>query len=104
MVISPDGTVGICHGFFSNRKYFEGSVHDHLFNPIQSDIFKEWNQRTPFNMPECKDCPGISICGGGCLMNAEKLYGSIWEKDKQFCIHCLKTLEWMIWDLYESLV
>lgn len=102
LVVSPEGSFGICHGFFSDRKYFSGNVNDTSYNPLDTDIFKEWNKRTPLNMEGCRDCPGLGICGGGCLMNAEKEYGSIWKKDERFCVHCLKTLEYLLWDTYYS--
>jgi len=103
LVISPEGSIGICHGFFTERKYFIESVQKKDVNPLENSIWVEWNKRTPFNMEQCKKCPAISICGGGCPMNAEKEYESIWNIDKRCCEHSLQSLEWLIWDLYNRL-
>ena len=70
---------------------------------MKSSVWIEWNKRTPLNMPECYECPALGICGGGCPMNAEKNYGSIWHVDKRYCQHSIQTLEWLIRDLYGSL-
>lgn len=103
LVISPEGSIGICHGFFKERKYFQSSVFSHTFNPLKSEIWTEWRYRSPFNMEDCWDCPALAICGGGCPMNAEKEYGSIWEIDKRYCEHSKQSLDFLVWDLYESI-
>ena len=103
LVISPEGSIGVCHGFFSERKYFTESVFEINTNPLESPTWVEWNKRTPFNIEQCIKCSSVSICGGGCLMNAEKEYGSIWEVDKRYCEHSQQSLEWLIWDLYDSI-
>jgi len=51
-------------------------------------------------MPQCFGCEAIGLCGGGCPINAELNFGSIWALDTRFCIHTKSTLEWMIWDQY----
>jgi uncharacterized protein len=103
LVVSPEGSIGICHGFFNERKYFAESVFNSN-NPLKNPIWQEWNKRTPFNMKECLNCEAIAVCGGGCLMNAEKVYGSIWKVDESHCEHSLQSLNWLIWDLHKSLL
>jgi len=103
IVIAPDGKIGICHSYLGTRTYFVGNVYDNSFDPSKEPVFLEWNKRTPINMPECQDCCVLGICGGGCPVNAQKKYGSIWKLDDRFCIHAKKTLEWLIWDLYEHM-
>lgn len=53
-------------------------------------------------MEECKNCPALGICGGGCPFNAYQQEKNIWALDKRFCIHAKMTLEWLIWDLYQN--
>lgn len=103
LVISPEGTIGICHGFFKERKYFESSVFSDSFHPLKSKTFITWRYRTPFIMSACWNCEALAVCGGGCPMNAEKEYGSIWEIDKRYCEHSKQSLDFLIWDLYNSL-
>ncbi len=102
LVFSPAGQVGICHGYLQDKKFFPSNVDDLNFKPSENQVFTEWGKRSPLNMQECHDCPALGICGGGCPMNAERDSGSIWDLDDRFCVHAKKTLEWMVWDLFEK--
>ena len=101
-VITPDGKIGICHGYLNNRKYFSASVFDKDFDFRNSDNFDYWKQRSPLFMPECQHCECLGICGGGCPYAADILHGSIYALDNRFCIHAKKVLQWLINDLYEQ--
>lgn len=102
IIIAPDGQVGICHGFLGSREYFPTTVNATAFDPATDPTFSEWGKRTPLNMEECQNCMSLGMCGGGCPLNAQKNEGSIWGMDKRFCVHSLKTLNWLIWDLYDK--
>ena len=103
VVFSPDGRVGICHGYLQDKKFFPTNVANNDFLPESDEVFLEWAKRTPLNMEQCQDCSALGICGGGCPMNADKNYGSIWELDDRFCVHAKRTFEWLIWDLYQKM-
>lgn len=93
MVALPDGRIGPCHSLATTGTYFaEFSQSD--IDP--KGIFQEWAKRSPFNMPECKDCPYISICGGGCPYNALMSNGDIWAKDPQACSFNAKLINWYL--------
>jgi len=102
IVISPDGSVGICHGCLSDKKYFISNIDDDTFNATEDKYFIEWSQLTPLNHEECLPCPALGICGGGCPVNAMHLKpgNTIHSIDERFCIHSKKTLEFFILDLY----
>lgn len=102
IILSPSGKVGICHGYLEDKKFFPTTIDDIGFIPSNDNVFNDWSKRSPLNMKECQDCIALGICGGGCPMNAERNFGSIWDLDERFCIHAKKTLEWMIWDLYDT--
>jgi uncharacterized protein len=80
--------------------FFDGVSTDFSFH--NNPTIQEWGARSPFNMPQCHDCPAVAVCGGGCAYGAKLRNGSIWSVDDRFCTHVLTTLEWMVWDLYES--
>lgn len=101
-VIAPDGSIGICHGYLNNRKYFSANVFDNDFDFRNSTIFEYWKKRSPLFMPECQECECIGICGGGCPYAADYLHGSIYTLDERFCIHAKKVLRWMINDLFTN--
>lgn len=106
IVIMPNGMIGICHGLWpdkensSNNTYFdidvnyEGELSEH-------PIWKEWGSRTTYNMPQCWNCPAISLCGGGCSKNALLKQGSIWEVDTDICILMKEVVPWIIWTYYD---
>lgn len=102
IVISPVGKVGICHGCLHDKKYFVTDIYDQKFDCKTNASFIEWSQITPINNDECQKCPALGICGGGCPLNASYLKkgNTIHSVDKRFCPHAIKTLEFLIKDLY----
>lgn len=100
IVISPDGSFGVCQDFVKPRTYFSGTVHDLNYDPVTSGQFDEWRNRSPVNMPACVDCVAVGICGGGCPASAELMTGSRWNVDKRICPHSKLTLEWLVWEAY----
>jgi uncharacterized protein len=102
VVITPDGSVGICHGCIAERQYFDSSIYDESFNVNIAPLFVEWSQLTPINKDECLSCEALGICGGGCPINALhcKPGNTIYSLDERFCVHAKKTLEFLIKDLH----
>ena len=100
LVCSPDGRLGVCQEGVGSDHFFFSSV-DSDFSFHENKTILEWNSRSPLNMPQCKNCEAIGICGGGCAYGAELRNGSIWSLDDRFCSHSLQSLEWLIWDLYK---
>jgi uncharacterized protein len=103
IVVAPDGSVGICHGCLWDKKYFVSSVDDNSFDAKTNPVFKEWSQLSPVNKEECQNCAALGICGVGCpiqAMNAKE-GNTIHSLDERFCIHSLKTLDFIIKDLYK---
>lgn len=101
-VIAPDGSIGICHGYLNNRKYFSANVLNKDFDYRNSPDFDYWKQRSPIFMPECQDCECLGICGGGCPYAADYMHESIYALDNRFCIHAKKVLKWLVNDLYKQ--
>ena len=102
IVITPDGSVGICHGCLWDKKYFVSSIEDNSFDAKNNPVFMEWSQLSPVNKEECQDCPALGICGVGCpiqAMNAKE-GNTIHSLDERFCLHSKKTLDFIIRDLY----
>ena len=103
IVCSPDGQIGLCHEGIGYKNFFFANI-DEDFDFHNNPMVKEWNTRTPLNMPQCFDCSAIGLCGGGCTYGAWLRNGSIWSVDNRFCAHSLVTLEWLIWDLYKQIL
>lgn len=100
ITVSPDGAMGPCHSLVGERIGFSGHVMDPDYDPLTTDTFREWANRYPLNMHDCKGCPAIGICGGGCPYNALIKKGSIWQKDPQQCSYMHAFVEWFIDDCW----
>lgn len=103
IVIAPDGGVGVCAGYLGSKKYFVTNIFDSSFDHRVDPAFILWSKRSPLQMAECVGCPAIAICGGGCPYSAEINFGRLNAQDRMFCIHALKTLEYLIWKLFSRL-
>ncbi len=100
LVISPSGMIGVCQGYWGTKKFFVEPEEE--FNPYQHPIWDLWRHRSPLFMRQCRDCIGLSLCGGGCPYSADMRNGDIWELDEIFCIHAKTTVEFLIQDLIEQ--
>lgn len=100
-VVAPDGMIGPCHSMVGDRRFFSGDVRSPDCNPLSEPQFNEWWKRSPVNMPECRGCSAIAICGGGCPYNALVNRGSIWAKDPQQCEYMRYLVDWLIADTWE---
>ena len=93
IAIAPNGEVGICHEHIMDKKHFITTIDNLRFDPQQSPGYREWQKRSPLYMEECYDCPALGICGGGCVINTERKYGTIHRPDPRFCKQTLAILQ-----------
>ncbi len=98
LVILPDGRIGPCEGVVGIDSFFTNSYN----NISENSVFKEWFNRSPFNMNRCLDCIGLGICGGGCPLDAWYKFGSIWELDTKTCYLTKSIINWGFKKLWES--
>lgn len=102
IVVAPEGSVGVCHGYAGWQRYFVQP--DDGFHPVEHPYWKEWVRRSPVNMPQCYDCEALGICGGGCACSADIRRGSIWAINDTFCIHAKAVLRWMLEETYCNVI
>lgn len=103
IVVAANGDIGICHGLIGERDDFFTNVNDTSFDHHTDDVFLKWNKFSPLLNEECQDCEALGICGGGCPLRAYQQTGKWGASDKQFCPHAKKTLEFLIWKLWNKL-
>ena len=103
LTIKPNGDVIICHGYVKTNKYVLGDIRSknvlELINHPQSSV---WINNAPIYSDKCINCESIYICGGGCSMQSETLFGGIENVDEAFCIHSKKSLIWLLKKLYKA--
>lgn len=100
IVVLPNGTIGPCHSLVSGDRFFSGDIRKPECSPYTENVFGEWWNRIPVNMPQCQSCPAIALCGGGCAYNALIKNGSLWSVDPQQCEYMKIFIEWLIRDVW----
>lgn len=104
LVVKPNGNVCVCHGYFKTNKYELGNINKNSINElIATKEFEFWKNRCTLNNPKCLNCEALFICGGGCAIQSEALFGDREHIDEPFCIHSKKTLEWILQKCYDDL-
>ena len=76
------GNVYKCWNSLGVDKDILCTVTDEEYNP---SILSTFFSRDPFTEGDCKDCPYIPICAGGCLMQKQL------HNNKNFCADCKYT-------------
>lgn len=103
ITVKPNGDVCVCHGYFKTDKYVIGNIlNDSIESMIKSEEMKFWKERATLNNDKCLKCESLFICGGGCAIQAEALFGSRSSIDKPFCIHTKNSLYWILKECYKS--
>lgn len=102
LTIKPNGDMCVCQGYHKSDKYVVGNILNvHLDDLQDTDEFAFWANRAPLKNEKCLDCEALFICGGGCAMQAEALFGDRAELDIPFCMHTKSALEWLLLKSYE---
>lgn len=98
IMVLPDGALAACAAYAKNSKVkLQDNPKVKDFIPFGIEYY------SPFFKNQCRFCPAISCCGGGCPKNAEIKHGTFWGLDDDYCIQSKKFLEWLIWDLFDFL-
>jgi radical SAM protein with 4Fe4S-binding SPASM domain len=77
--IKANGDVVTCHLFPHIDKFLMGSIHQSSITDIVYNYNREerLGDLNAFNIKECKNCPHIAKCKGGCMAVAYAEYGDI---------------------------
>lgn len=101
IVLKPNGNIGICQGECLAKKRELGNIYTDSFeNIINHNKRFEWKSSLPIFKEWCLDCEAISLCGGGCALQASEL-DKITNLDKGFCVHNKKLFFWLLQKLYD---
>lgn len=104
IVIKPNGDICVCHAYSKTNDYVINKICDITLDELQtSSEFLDWKKRVTLFNEECLTCDSIFICGGGCGMQSEVLFGDRHAIDYPFCIHTKMLFSWLIDESYKSL-
>ncbi len=105
LTVKPNGDVCICHGYLKTDKYVMGNIEKNTIKEmLVSDEMAFWRNRNTLNNAECLKCPSLFICGGGCAIQAEALFGNRSNIDLPFCIHTKSSLQWILQTSYDLMI
>ena len=99
VVVSPDRKIGPCLAFINEKGFFTKSDLS-KFDIKNKKIFQRFAKGIALLMPNCKNCPALGICGGGCIYN-RFVKGSLGKQDKYFCEFMKRLLNHFIYELSE---
>lgn len=86
-VFSPDGDIYACPETVGQHQYSIGKYDKKLL--LNTNKVNDWNNRTIFRIPKCKECKIAMFCGGGCAYAALSINGNI---DSPVCDNAEKVL------------
>ncbi|UCC67384.1 MAG: radical SAM protein [Armatimonadota bacterium] len=100
VVVAPDGKAGICeYNAGDGRSY----VPIHEFSEDTVADFLQWAARSPVDTRECRQCPALPTCGGGCAYDSQELMGNALKFDPWLCETNVQVFHWLMHDLLSQL-
>ena len=99
LVLTPGGYIGFCDSMYPKGKYFYKTDE---FGKADED-YRTWQSLSSPQMPSCKKCPVMTVCGGACRYDAYMASGNLDGIDPLRCEVEKKLLEWMIWELFDKI-
>lgn len=76
LAVTPWGDLYPCHQFVGNEAFLMGTVDDGVVKP---EIADEFRGCSVYTKEKCKSCFAKFYCSGGCMANADKFHGTIYD-------------------------
>jgi len=101
ITIQPNGDICICQGDSKSSDSKVGNIMENEISDILNNIKNnKWLEMYTIDRKECHYCEALSICGGGCPIQAEALFGDRKKLDKATCIYYKLSLKWLLMQYY----
>jgi uncharacterized protein len=102
-VVDSRGKIGVCKSLLvSDLVTFD--MHQTPDSLNRLEIFRQWADRSPVNIAQCRTCSYIGICGGGCTYDAFCAHdGNIMTIDQRICRLTARIVEFLLWDLFAAI-
>lgn len=99
LAVRPNGDVGVCHGDSQSNTGVLWNLGNIPPDPyVGADSY--WIDLLAANQPECLRCEAFAVCGGGCPLEAEALFGSREHIDHAMCIFNRSIARFLVAELY----
>ena len=101
ITVQPNGSVCICQGDSRSSDTIVGNIiTDDIDTILNNQKNNKWLEMYTIDKSECKNCPAISVCGGGCPLQSEALFGDRKDLDRATCIYYKESLKWLLLQYY----
>lgn len=102
IVVKPNGDLCICHGQFRDNNSTFSDIYQIEFEDIKKNKrLSNWNKFIPINNDNCLKCEALCLCGGGCTLQAQVLFGKNSTRDNAMCIFNKKILHFILVTIYK---
>lgn len=100
--VDARGKIGPCKSLTVSDIF---SLEMDSVSKIENDpMFRDWATRSPFMTKDCRPCPALTICGGGCAYDSYiACKGNFKSIDERVCDYKKYVLEYLIWDLFRKI-
>ncbi|RJP78420.1 MAG: radical SAM protein [Candidatus Zixiibacteriota bacterium] len=99
LVLAPGGVMGFCDSCYPDRRWF---YPREAFPAPDHPDHRLWAGLSSPEMPHCRLCPAMTVCGGACRYDAYKASGRLDGVDPDRCRFEREFLNWMIWRLFDQ--
>ncbi|MBC8205369.1 MAG: SPASM domain-containing protein [FCB group bacterium] len=99
LVLAPGGLMGFCDSCYPTGEHFY-PIED--FPGYDSVEYETWVKLSSPEMPDCRECPAMTVCGGACRYDAYRASGRWDGVDPERCKFERAFLNHLIWDLFDK--
>ncbi|MCX6639062.1 MAG: radical SAM protein [bacterium] len=100
LVLAPGGVIGFCDSCFPDRSWFYPYAD---FPSEDHPDYQLWASLSSPEIPQCSQCPAMTVCGGACRYDAYRASGCLDGVDPRRCSFERSFLNWMIWELFNKI-
>lgn len=97
--VDPFGDIYPCWDVLTEEEERIGRVNLETQAFEFNDVHDRWKCRTVANIPDCRECPYMMFCGGGCAAQAKVMHNDI---NKVFCDDFQPLFEQVVVDVCEK--
>lgn len=99
--IDPFGDIYPCWDVLSEESERIGYVNNETDEFVFNENHDRWKCRTVDKIPDCKECPYLLFCGGGCAAQAKVMHNDI---NKVFCDGFQKVFDQVATEVCEKII
>lgn len=101
IAVQPNGNICICQGDSRTNDHTVGNILvDDISQVINNQNESYWSSIYTIDREECRECPALYICGGGCPLQSEILFSSRESLDQASCIFYNKLVNFIVKKYY----